>query len=202
MGDNDSQTGYMATSSSLSLTNLARSLSVDSRNGNSKDNAVVDGDSLRLAMRNLPTPVVVITVEAGGEPRGATIGSFTSVCLEPALISFNVLHSSRLHRALLSSDRFAVHVLTDRQVALAEHFSVPDLESADQFASIEHVRSEIGRPPMLSSVLETLVCGTERVVPSGDHSIIVGAVRERIEGTAGAPLVYFNQSYRRIGDQV
>ncbi|RMF51994.1 MAG: flavin reductase, partial [Bacteroidetes bacterium] len=48
---------------------------------------LIDGEALRGAMRLVPSPVTVVTARSGEAIRGITIGSFTSVSLEPPLIS-------------------------------------------------------------------------------------------------------------------
>ena len=80
------------------------------------------GEHLKGVMRHVPSPVVIVTFVSPNGGKGITIGSFTSVSLEPALISFNVMHSSTVHDAFVNCKRFAVHILRDDQIALSERF--------------------------------------------------------------------------------
>jgi flavin reductase (DIM6/NTAB) family NADH-FMN oxidoreductase RutF len=162
----------------------------------------VDGEALRGAMRRIAAPVVVVTTEAGGEPRGATIGSFTSVSLGPPLVSFNVTRGTTLHGALCQADRFAVHLLGAEHAALAAHFALPDLPGEAQFAPFPHRRFADGHPPLLEGTLGVLVCRAESRFAAGDHSIFVGRVEAVLPGRDGAPLLYHRQAYRGVGEEV
>src|SRR5690606_6978914 len=162
----------------------------------------VDGEALRRAMRQTAAPVVVVTAEVGGEPRGATIGSFTSVSLDPPLVSFNVTRGTQLHRALCQADRFAVHLLGAEHAALAAHFAVPDLPGEAQFAPFPHRRFDDGRPPLIEGTLGVLVCRAESRFAAGDHSIFLGRVEAVLPGRDGPPLLYHRQTYRGVGEEV
>ncbi len=96
----------------------------------------MDGQVLRHVMRHVPSPVTVVTAAGAGERRGITIGSFTSVSLEPPLISLNVAREAQMHPVLAAASHFAVHVLREDQAHLARRFSLPDLTSADQFEGV------------------------------------------------------------------
>jgi flavin reductase (DIM6/NTAB) family NADH-FMN oxidoreductase RutF len=153
-------------------------------------------------MRHLAAPVVVVTTEGEGEPRGATIGSFTSVSLDPPLVAFNVTRETALHEALSRADRFAVHFLAAEHADLAAHFAVPDLPGAAQFASVPHRRFADGHPPLVEDTLGVLVCRAESRFAVGDHSIFVGRVEAVLPGRDGDPLLYHRQTYRGVGEEV
>ena len=158
------------------------------------------GDALRQALRDWPAPVVVVTTEAGGEPRGATIGSFTSVSLDPPLVSFNVTHGSALHTALAAESGWAVHLLAAAQADVAERFARPDLAGADQLAPFSHVVGD--GPPLLRGALSILLCQPHARFEAGDHTVWVGRVTGVVEGAGSEPLVYHRQSYRGVGEPV
>jgi flavin reductase (DIM6/NTAB) family NADH-FMN oxidoreductase RutF len=162
----------------------------------------VDGEALREAMRRIAAPVVVVTTEVGEGPRGATIGSFTSVSLDPPLVSFNVTRGTTLHHALGQADRFAVHLLAAEHAALAAHFALPELDGEAQFAPFPHRRFDDGSPPLLEGTLGVLVCRAESRFAAGDHSIFVGRVEAVLPGRDGAPLLYYRQTYRGVGEEV
>lgn len=157
------------------------------------------GAALRQALRDWPAPIVVVTTEADGHPRGATIGSFTSVSLDPPLVSINVTHGSALHTALTTQADWAVHLLSAQQAAVAEHFARPDLDGADQLAPFPHAA---GVPPLLKGALAILLCAPHASFEAGDHTVFVGQVTGVVEGAGHEPLVYYRQSYRGVGDAV
>ena len=148
----------------------------------------------------MAVPVVVVTAQVGGEPRGATIGSFTSVSLDPPLVSFNVTHGSALHRALGAADAWAVHPLAAGQADVAEHFARPDLEGPEQLAPFAHVVGD--GPPLLRGALAVLLCAPHARFEAGDHTVFVGRVTGVIDGAGDAPLLYYRRSYRGVGEEV
>ena len=159
----------------------------------------LDGHTLRTAMRRVPSPVTVVTVAGDDEPRGITIGSFTSVSLDPPLICFNVAHDAQAHDVLIQAERFAVHILTDEQAHLSDHFAIPDRTGEEQFADLDY-RVDADGTPILSDALTIFHCAHYAVHPAGDHSLLLGEVVAIQEYVAGEPLIYYDRTYRSVGD--
>lgn len=155
------------------------------------------GDALRLVLRGVPSPVAIVTTRTDAGPRGATIGSFTSVSLDPPLVSFNVTHETALHEALAAGQTWGVHLLAADQAALADHFARSDLDGARQLATVDHLD---GSPPLLRGALAVLICEPHAQVEAGDHTIHIGRVLSVVDGASTEPLLYYRQSYRGIGD--
>lgn len=162
------------------------------------EHVVATGEALREALRAVPSPIVVVTVWTNEGPRGATIGSFASVSLDPPLVSFNVTHGTRLHDALAETDALAVHFLAADQAEIATHFAIPDLDGTRQLEPFDH-QVDDGHPPLLENVLSTLLCTTRARVEAGDHTVLIAAVDTIRPGREAQPLLYYEQSYRGIG---
>ncbi|GAB5534722.1 MAG: flavin reductase family protein [Rubricoccaceae bacterium] len=165
------------------------------------EHIVATGDALRNALRAVPSPIVVVTLWTDAGPRGATIGSFASVSLDPPLVSFNVTHDTRLHDALAETDALAIHFLAADQADIATRFAIPDLSGHDQLEPFDHQLVD-GTPPLIDGVLSTLVCTTATTIEAGDHSVIIASVEAIRPGRETAPLLYYEQSYRGIGAPV
>lgn len=161
----------------------------------------VDGETLRHVMRRVPSPVTVVTAADAHEARGITIGSFTSVALEPPLICFNVNHDAQMHDVLLNAPRFAVHVLSEAQAPLATHFAVPDRTGAEQLQPVPHIINEHGTP-VLDDATAVLHCQHHDVFTAGDKSIIVGRVVEIEANDDGGAVLYYHRTYRGVGDEL
>ncbi|MEM6783418.1 MAG: flavin reductase family protein [Bacteroidota bacterium] len=161
------------------------------------------GDALRHAMRHVASPVTVVTAISGPAAsertaRGATIGSFTSVSLDPPLVSFNVIRGTGLHGVLETSEAFCVHLLHAGQADLATHFALPDLTSAEQLAAIPHRLNDDG-VPVFDGTMGVFHCRVWARYRAGDHDLILGKVT-RVEGGVGEePLLYYARSYRTVG---
>lgn len=158
----------------------------------------VDGKTLRDMMRQVPSPVTVVTAADAEEVRGITIGSFTSVSLEPPLICFNVNHGAQMHDVLLAAPRFAVHILSEKQAPLAPHFAHPDRSGAEQFHSVSHVIDEYG-VPILEGASAVLHCVHHDVFTAGDKSIIIGRVVDGEIHEGRGAVLYYQRTYRSVG---
>lgn len=160
----------------------------------------VDADLLRATMRRVASPVTVITT-GGPAPRGITIGSFTSLSLDPPLISFNVQRAIPMHAVLAGASHFVVHVLTSSQAHLSDHFAVPDQSSESQFQGLAY-RLNPHSVPILEDALCVLECRLDQMIPAGDHSIVLGLVEAVGSAPEGSPLLYYDRDYRAVGASV
>jgi 3-hydroxy-9,10-secoandrosta-1,3,5(10)-triene-9,17-dione monooxygenase reductase component len=157
----------------------------------------ITGEDLRSVMQRVPSPVTVVTAAGRAEARGATSGSFTSVSLDPPLVSFNVEKDSQMHAVLAEASHFAVHLLADRQSELCRHFAVPDQSGADQLAAVTY-RADTHGTPILESAPAILHCRWHEAFEAGDHTIVVGHVTQLEERDEARPLLYYDRDYRSV----
>jgi flavin reductase (DIM6/NTAB) family NADH-FMN oxidoreductase RutF len=134
----------------------------------------VAGDELRTLLREVPSPVAVVTVEAGGHAAGLTVDSLVSLSLEPPLVGVAVARQAALHELIREAGTFAVSILAEGQEHLAQHFArgVPPI---GLWTGIAAQPGELG-PPLLEGALGWIECRLEAEHPAGDHTFFVGAV--------------------------
>ena len=85
---------------------------------------IVGPRAFRDTLGRMPTGVTVITTTArDGEMHGVTIGSFSSLSLEPPLVLFCLDKEANCREAFLDSTCFAVNVLAEDQSALSSIFA-------------------------------------------------------------------------------
>jgi flavin reductase (DIM6/NTAB) family NADH-FMN oxidoreductase RutF len=165
----------------------------------------VEGNVFRTAMRRVPSPVVVVTAEGTREgqteARGITIGSFTSVALDPPLVSFNVGCESRMYPLMETCSRFAVNVLGEGQAHLAKRFAVPGLTGTEQFEAVPHTRNAHGTPT-LDGVSARLHCIPHDSIEAGDKKLYVGLVVQVDERPDDGAVLYYRSSYRGVGSEL
>jgi flavin reductase (DIM6/NTAB) family NADH-FMN oxidoreductase RutF len=152
-------------------------------------------------MRRVPSPVVVVTAAGNDDARGITIGSFTSVALDPPLVSFNVARDSQMYPLMETCSRFAVNVLGEGQAHLAERFAEPDLSGVEQFEGVPHTRDAHGTP-MLDGVSARLHCVPHDAVPAGDKTLYMGLVVQVDEQPDRGAVLYYKSSYRGVGSEL
>lgn len=141
--------------------------------------------------------ITVITTMSGDEPVGMTCQSFSSVSLDPPLITFIPARSSRAWPMIQRSGRFCVNVLAADQ----EHVSTQmATKGVDKFAGIDWTPGAGTGSPVIAGTLAHLDCTIHAVYEGGDHFIVVGRVEHLEQHGPDAetvePLLYFKGRYR------
>ena len=135
----------------------------------------IDPIQYRQVLGHFPTGVTVVTAcKDAGAPVGFTIGSFTSVSLDPPLVGFLPMVNSDRWPDIRSSGTFCVNVLADDQGDLCWRFAKSGLE--DQFAGIDWRPSNATGSPILAGSIAWIDCSIEGVVDAGDHHFVIGRV--------------------------
>jgi flavin reductase (DIM6/NTAB) family NADH-FMN oxidoreductase RutF len=152
------------------------------------------GEELRRLMRRFPSGVAVVTVGAGGERVGLTVGSLVSLSLDPPLVGVAISRQAALHELLRGAGAFAASLLAEGQADLAAHFArgVPPIAL---WTGIAARPGGTTGAPLLDGALGWLECRTSAEHAAGDHTLFVGEVLSVEHGTPGRPLVYVDRAY-------
>src|SRR5207302_8363419 len=113
------------------------------------DLMTVDPDLFRTLLRHQASTVTVVTAP-GTPPAGFTATSFTSVSLEPPLVSFCLNRSASSWPAVARADHVAVHLLAQGQQDLARRFAT---SGVDRFAPPTAWRAGPHGVPLLDGTL-------------------------------------------------
>jgi flavin reductase (DIM6/NTAB) family NADH-FMN oxidoreductase RutF len=156
--------------------------------------AAIESGLFRQVLRRHAAAVVVVTAPG---PVGFTATSFTSVSLDPPLVSFCVAHSASAWPRVSAAPVVAVHVLTAEQERVARAFATPGI---DRFAEHESIGAWHEGPhgvPLLDGALAVLICRPVDRIEAGDHVIVVAAPihAEHHDDADAAPLVYHDGGY-------
>lgn len=141
--------------------------------------------------------ITVITTMSGDEPVGMTCQSFSSVSLDPPLITFVPARTSRAWPLIQRAGRFCVNVLAADQEQVSGQMAT---KGVDKFAGIEWTPSAATGSPVIAGTLAHLDCTIHAVYEGGDHFIVVGKVehleQHAPEAPTTEPLLYFKGRYR------
>jgi flavin reductase (DIM6/NTAB) family NADH-FMN oxidoreductase RutF len=118
-----------------------------------------------------------------------TIGSFTSVSLDPPLVGFFPGRNSTSWPEIEKAGVFCVNVLSEHQAELCWSFA-KETETGDKFQDIRWRPSSSGSP-IIDGVLAWIDCDLENVVEAGDHWFVMGRVRELEVETDHGPMLFF-----------
>src|ERR1051325_11045288 len=83
----------------------------------------LDPEKLRHAMRAWTTGVVIVTAVHEDQRYGMTVNSFTSISLEPPLISVTLKRLTHTYDVVVKSGMFSVTILTAAQKELSDRFA-------------------------------------------------------------------------------
>lgn len=150
----------------------------------------------RETLGHYPTGVVIVTgVDAGGQPLGMVVGSFTSVSLHPPLVAFLPQRDSGTFARLREADSFCVNVLAADQEEVCRRFAQ---RRDDTFDGIPWHPAP-GGAPILEGAVAWIECGYESVVEAGDHYVVLGHVTGMdVLRPAALPLLSFQGGYGRF----
>ncbi len=149
-------------------------------------------DTYRRACGQFATGVCVVTA-FDGAPHGCTVNSFTSVSLHPPLVLFCLDREANVAAAFRSALHFAVNVLAADQREVSSAFA---FKQEGRFEGIGW-RPGLEGIPLLDGAVAHLECRLVRVLPAGDHDILIGEVLQ-LECFSGEPLVYWSGGYAQI----
>lgn len=157
---------------------------------------VTAGDQLRQAFGCFPSGVTAVCAEVDGVPVGLAASSFTSVSIEPPLVSVCMQHSSTTWPTLRGRPRLGVSVLAEGQdVACARLAS----KNGDRFADTATTVAADGALFIDGATL-WLDCTIHAEVPSGDHDIVLLHVHGIHADPDTPPLVFHGSRFRRLAE--
>ena len=164
----------------------------------------IDGREFRRVLGHYPTGVTVVTASCLDGPEGMTIGSFTSVSLDPPLVSFCPAHDSDSWIRMRDVDSFCVNVLGADQADVSVIFAS---KAEERFEGLS-TRIEATGAPVIDGCLAWIDCRVHAIHTAGDHDIVVGRVVALGTAETGSalgagvsgPLVFLKGGYGRVAD--
>ena len=156
-------------------------------------NQDLDPHALRKAFGVFPTGVVAVAALVEGKPVGLAASSFTSVSLEPPLVSFSVARTSKTWPDLRRSSHLGVTVLAEHHGEVCRRLAGPVDSRFDGLA----VSSSRDGALTLDEGLARFDCTIYREVEAGDHIVILLQLHAADHG-AGQPLVFHRSNFGKL----
>ena len=155
--------------------------------------AGVETEDLRTLLGRFPAGACVLTVAAGEQKLGLTVGSLVSLSLDPPLIGFAISREAAMHELLREAGGCALSLLAAGQEWLAQHFArgVPPIAMWHAIATSEGANGA----PLIVGALGWLECGIREQVSAGTHTFFVCDVRRVELGVEAAALVRIRGEY-------
>lgn len=152
--------------------------------------------TLRSVFGAFPTGVTALAALHDRRPLGLAANSFTSVSLDPPLVSVCVAHSSSTWPLLRAADRLGVSVLGEHQEEVSRQLAGSD---SDRFARLTWRATERGAV-LLTDASAWLECSVADTVTAGDHDVVILRVHDLGSDPDRPPLVFHGSRYRRLAD--
>jgi flavin reductase (DIM6/NTAB) family NADH-FMN oxidoreductase RutF len=158
----------------------------------------ITSEEFRDAMRHFPSGVTIVSIKTGDRVHGLTVSAIASISPDPPLVGVMIDQRHRAYELLEEEGAvFAVSILSQEQDELSNRFAW--VKDEDRFAQGNWKTAATGAP-VLADALAWLDCTIYSRAQAGTHTIYVGEVQaSQVPNPDGAPLVYWNRGYRRLG---
>jgi flavin reductase (DIM6/NTAB) family NADH-FMN oxidoreductase RutF len=154
----------------------------------------LDPRRLREAFGTFPSGVVAVAARVGDDLVGLAASSFTSVSLEPALVSFSVANSSQTWPILRQASHLGLTVLADHHSDVCRRLAGP-VES--RFEGLDVETTEQGAITIQDG-LARFDCTIYREVVAGDHTVILLRLHDVTHADTALPLVFHRSAFGRL----
>ena len=150
--------------------------------------------AMRSAMSAFPTGVVLLASEVDGTPQGMLANSFTSVSLDPPLVSINIARTSSTWPVLSRARHWGVSVLAEDQEAAFGQLSG---KATERLAGLDWTSGADGSL-VLDGASATFIVSFEDQFDAGDHVIVLMRVHELQRSPDRAPIVFYGSRTARL----
>lgn len=151
----------------------------------------LEPSALRTAFGSFPSGVTAFCGLVDGAPQGLTASSFTSVSLDPPLVSVCVARSSSSWPKLAGLQRLGLSVLSSEQGEVARRLAS---RGEDRFSDVDWHATETGSV-LIPGALLWLECVPYEVVTAGDHEIVLLEVVWLAFAPDVSPMVFHRSTF-------
>ncbi|WP_082600015.1 flavin reductase family protein [Nocardioides sp. Soil777] len=154
----------------------------------------LDQRTLRDAFGAFPSGVVAVAASVKGQLTGIAASSFTSVSIDPPLVSFSIATTSSTWPLLREAGHLGISVLADHHDDICRQLAGPREQRFDglPFAVTE------GGAVLLDEAVATYDCTVREEIEAGDHVIVLLALHAVGAGDGEHPLVFHRSGFAKL----
>ncbi|MHC9291837.1 flavin reductase family protein [Mycobacterium sp. LTG2003] len=149
---------------------------------------------LRQAFGCFPSGVTAFCGLLDGVAEGMAASSFTSVSLDPPLVSVCVANTSTTWPKLAGLQRVGLSVLASDHAPIARALSA---KNGDRFSGVDWTATESGAVFVHGSTL-WLECAPFKIVEAGDHEIVVLRIVALAMNPDVLPMVFHRSNFHEL----
>ena len=157
-------------------------------------NQDLDVGALRTAFGVFPSGVVAVAAEVDGELLGLAASSFTSVSLDPPLVSFSVANASKTWPVLRRSAHLGVTILADHHGDVCRQLAGPVEQRFDGVRSPRPTNGAV----TVDDGLARFDCTIYDEVAAGDHTIVLLRLHAVEQQDTAQPLVFHRSGFGTV----
>ncbi len=150
--------------------------------------------TLRRAFGAFPSGVVAVCGLIDEQPVGLACSSFTSVSLDPALVSVCIANTSTTWPVLRAADRLGISVLSEAQHGICNALSS---RGVDRFASVPWGATEDGAV-LIEDASLWIDCSIDQEAPAGDHVIVLARIHGVSVERHQPPMIFHGSAFRSL----
>lgn len=154
----------------------------------------VNASLMRSSSAAFPSGVIAVCAIDNGTPVGMAVNSFTSVSLDPPLVSICVQLSSTTWSRLRQRTQLGLSVLADSQDEACRELA---RKTGDRFAGLGW-REGTSEAVLIDGAAAWFECSLHEELRVGDHYIVVLRVHRLNSGDNPAPLVFHGSRFRKL----
>ena len=158
------------------------------------ESMTADPGKLRRAFGCFPSGVTAVCALVDDEPVGMAASSFTSVSIEPPLVSVCFQAASTTWQRLRDRPRLGISVLAQGQDEICMSLA---RKTVDRFADVAWDHAS-GGAVFVRGATAWLDCSLCAEVPAGDHAVAMLEIHGLRAHPEAAPLVFHGSRFRRL----
>jgi flavin reductase (DIM6/NTAB) family NADH-FMN oxidoreductase RutF len=150
--------------------------------------------AMRFATAAFPTGVAFVAAEVDGVPVGLLANSFTSVSLEPPLVSINIARTSTSWPLLRSAARLGISILSEKQ---GPAFHQLTRKGPERFLEMKWQEPREGEL-LLHGASATFTVTMKAELDAGDHVVVLLRVLDLERLPHLVPLIFYGSHLARL----
>ena len=159
----------------------------------SLQSAAIDPMMLRETFSCFPSGVVALCGSSGDQPSGMAVSSFSTVSLEPALVSVCVQKTSSTWPQLRGLSRIGVSVLAEGQEGVCRSLA----GRGDRFQGVDWSETPNGAVHVDGSAA-WFDCTIYEEIEAGDHWVVLLKIEAMTADRSRRPLVFHHSRFQRL----
>jgi len=156
-----------------------------------REDVGVEPGEMRHVLGHFVSGITVITAMVDEDPVGFTCQSFSSLSLDPCLVSFAPSRGSSSWARIRQAASFCINVLSEEQVGVSAAFA---RSGTDKFAGVSWRRSAHGAP-LIDGVAAFIDARIWAEYDGGDHTMVAARVLDLGADSTRQPLMFHRGGY-------